>query len=539
MVHNGVVNGAPSWAAGVLLGVLAVLFLAPQAAPFASALDGAPISVAFEFVPADDAYFPGESLDVEFTVVNTVVSSDYVYDSLAYMEKVMNISAHFSWMAADEYVWNNVSGTSEWLEPDGVGAGVYSLGIDIPATVSAQTYSYYFELEYLAHTAWGNITYYWGVGTTYHDLVVTEETSTAPGYVALFVPESFTPGDEVRVDVNFTCPVPSGADVDDCFPVKALWVEPHFSWMSSGDIVRTNVSSEAEWVCPEGTTYQVFSVTVQAPDDLEPGVYTFFIRVGYAEETPWGEVEATMEGPAETLTVASGGVVDPPGSDGLALAVALVALGAVAVTGLALYRMSKGSTGPTPATGSGYPLIQPMPGQVVHVEPSTIYLVKEDRPRIAFGMFGEAIAGGAAGMLVTREHPDRLGELYTFKAETVLWLTRRAGKDHIDPTELSLLSLLIGKFVEARGKSVVLVEGVEYLITQNDFETVLRFVNHMHEFVSVHDCSVIFVVDPRVLSTRELALLERSARIVEPRVEVPAEETRTAAAPDRPPEGAS
>jgi len=61
----------------------------------------------------------------------------------------------------------------------------------------------------------------------------------------------------------------------------------------------------------------------------------------------------------------------------------------------------------------------------------------------------------------------------------------------------------------------VLVEGLEYLITQNDFETVLRFGNHLHDFVLAHDCAVILVLDPRVLSTRELALLERSARVVE------------------------
>jgi hypothetical protein len=34
--------------------------------------------------------------------------------------------------------------------------------------------------------------------------------------------------------------------------------------------------------------------------------------------------------------------------------------------------------------------------------------------------------------------------------------------------------------------------------------------------VLTHDCAVIVVIDPRVLSTRELALLERSAKIVEP-----------------------
>jgi len=62
----------------------------------------------------------------------------------------------------------------------------------------------------------------------------------------------------------------------------------------------------------------------------------------------------------------------------------------------------------------------------------------------------------------------------------------------------------------------VLLEGLEYLITQNDFETVLRFVNHLHDFVLAHDCAVVIVIDPRVLATRELALLERSSRIVEP-----------------------
>ncbi|HUV62220.1 MAG TPA: DUF835 domain-containing protein, partial [Thermoplasmata archaeon] len=53
-------------------------------------------------------------------------------------------------------------------------------------------------------------------------------------------------------------------------------------------------------------------------------------------------------------------------------------------------------------------------------------------------------------------------------------------------------------------------------ITQNDFESVLRFVNHLHDFVLIHDCAVILVIDSRVLTTRELALLERAAKIVEP-----------------------
>ena len=131
-------------------------------------------------------------------------------------------------------------------------------------------------------------------------------------------------------------------------------------------------------------------------------------------------------------------------------------------------------------------------------------------------MFNEAVNRGAKGLLVVREHPNRLKQMHDFNATKILWLTRRVGEDHIDPTELSHLSMNISKFVEGSKKSVVLIEGLEYLITQNNFETVLRFVNHMHDFVLAHDCAIIIVLDPRVLSMREIALLERSARIVEP-----------------------
>ena len=518
-----------------LLGLLSIIAFTIQPAPSASALDGAPISVAFEFLPADDAYFPGEPFQVEFAVANTIVSGDYVYDSLAYMEKVMNISAYFSWMGVGDYVWNNVSATSSWLEPDGVGTGTYTIDVDIPATATDQTYSYFFEIEYLAHTAWGNVTYYWGTGTTYHDLVVSTQTSTSPAYIALFQPEQLTPGVELTMTVNLTNCVPGGSALDDCFSIMPLWAEPHFSWMGPGDVVRTDLSDGSSWLQPGDDDFHVFTVDYQVPEDIEPGVYTFYLEIGYLEDTPWGESEMTVQGAAESLTVASNGTTDDNPPDGLALLISTLALVAAGAAGIVIYTMwSRGRLIPVFA-GGNYPRIKPLPGQKVDVEPSTVYLVKEDRPRLAFAMFRDAVDAGAAGMLVSREHPLKLEEIYGFKAETAFWLSKRADKYHLDPTELSLLSLKIGKLVEEKGKVVVLIEGVEYLITQNDFDAVLRFVNHMHEFVSLHDCSVIFVVDPRILETRQLALLERSARVVEPAEE----EAPEKAPPSAPAEGAA
>src|SRR4030042_367324 len=57
---------------------------------------------------------------------------------------------------------------------------------------------------------------------------------------------------------------------------------------------------------------------------------------------------------------------------------------------------------------AGYPVILATPGEQFPIERGFIYLVKEKRPAIAFEMFNEATIHGAKGMLVVREHPNRL-----------------------------------------------------------------------------------------------------------------------------------
>ncbi|MCJ7607334.1 MAG: DUF835 domain-containing protein [Thermoplasmata archaeon] len=376
---------------------ITVLFalVAIAISPGPCAADGAPIDISFSFVPARAGYCAGDNVSIEFMVVNTMPSGDYVYDDLAYMEKVTNISVHFSWMAPNEFTWLDVSNISAWLEPDGIGCESYYLPLVVPDGLLPATYSYYFRVEYLAHTAWGDLTYTWGSGTTYRDFVVESSNSATT----------------------------EGAAVD---------YSPYLAFMA----VVLSIGA-------------LGAVLYSRSQRDEVGVAT--AQVAMADE------------------------------------------------------------------GNGsYPLIRPMPGEHFPVERGFIYLVKEKRPRFSFEMFNEAVGHGASGMLIAREHPNRLRQMYSFEAGKILWLTRRAGVDHIDPTELSLLSLRITKFVEPTQRAVVLIEGLEYMITQNDFESVLRFTNHLHDFVISHDAAVIIVVDPRVLTTRELALLERSARVVEP-----------------------
>jgi len=357
----------------------------------------------------------------------------------------------------------------------------------------------------------------------------TSALQDEPAIIFEFLPakESYAPGENITMVFTVTNTLPEQTDPgtgDPVNTVKFTNISVHFSWMAPNVYAYANVS-DASWLLSE--EMEEYSVNLTIPENATAKTHSYFFTAKYLKHTYLGDFEF-LWGPSQTYRdlevapVEDSEVSLVPILAGAALVLALGAIGAVILS-----RKARPASGPTvneansmglaqvPA-GTSYPVIHAAPGEKFPIERGFIYLVKEQRPNISFAMYKEAVSHGAKGILAVREHPNRLKQVHDFEAAKILWLTRRVGEDHIDPTELSLLSLQISKFIESTPKSVVLLEGLEYLITQNDFETVLRFVNHLHDFVLAHDCAVVIVVDPRVLATRELALLERSCRVVEP-----------------------
>jgi len=336
---------------------------------------------------------------------------------------------------------------------------------------------------------------------------------------------TYAPGENFTVMITVTNSYAN--NTMNIYTVDVTEVLAYFSWMGPNEWNSTNVSALSKALYPD--EMDEFSITYQVPANATAKTYSYKFKVYYAlTSSAWGdmgvqytETQLYRDFEVEETPLPGDAEVD---YTPYIIAVAIILI--VGVVGAALYYMRK-RPGPSavnalgmaeaPATSSSeLPVIHATPGERFPIERGFVYLVKEKRPGIAFAMFNEAVSHGAKGMVVVREHPNRLKQSHEFKADRIVWLTRRVGEDHIDPTELSHLSMNISKFIEGNNKSVLLIEGIEYLITQNNFETVLRFVNHMHDFVLSHDCAIIIVLDPRVLSMREIALLERSARIVEP-----------------------
>ncbi|UCE91517.1 MAG: DUF835 domain-containing protein [Methanobacteriota archaeon] len=146
-----------------------------------------------------------------------------------------------------------------------------------------------------------------------------------------------------------------------------------------------------------------------------------------------------------------------------------------------------------------------------------VYLVEERRPRASFDFFEQGLSADCCGMLVTRELPDKVVSDREIGESNVVWLTNLVGEGRVNPTAIGILMSHVRSFIEKHEKSVVLIDGLEYLISLNTYDRMLQFMNQLRDVVITNNSALIVPVDPRTLSERELALLERNLEVVVPR----------------------
>lgn len=145
------------------------------------------------------------------------------------------------------------------------------------------------------------------------------------------------------------------------------------------------------------------------------------------------------------------------------------------------------------------------------------YLVKEYKPDKTIKMVLNAVVGGCTGIYISRTNPEQVKkELEAVPSYRIFedkihlyWLTDSlAAKNSISP-EPDQLFAFISDFLEKNSNSVVLLDGLEYLISHANFEQVLRFVQGIKEKIGLKGARFIIIISPQALSGREMALLER------------------------------
>jgi hypothetical protein len=87
-----------------------------------------------------------------------------------------------------------------------------------------------------------------------------------------------------------------------------------------------------------------------------------------------------------------------------------------------------------------------------------------------YSLFQDAVSCGAFGLVATTTHPQQIKEKYHFTSTPIIWLSDEAVEMGAKPEDIKRMSILLINFMKKIGNAIVLLDGIDTLITINGFE---------------------------------------------------------------------
>lgn len=160
-------------------------------------------------------------------------------------------------------------------------------------------------------------------------------------------------------------------------------------------------------------------------------------------------------------------------------------------------------------------------GAATIAAPGFVYLVKENGLQRTIAIYNSLVKQGAMGMCITRSFPgDVRGSL--LGEPQMVWLTKQENisqeesgfnpEDCISPSDMGKILTTSRNFTRGGKGSIVLLEGIEYLVIQNDFQGVMKFLYSLVDQAKTTRSIVLLPVCPTSLEARDFKILESNIK---------------------------
>lgn len=136
------------------------------------------------------------------------------------------------------------------------------------------------------------------------------------------------------------------------------------------------------------------------------------------------------------------------------------------------------------------------------------YLILEKKSNKAFMIFKGMLDEGMKGICVTRQYPAKVKSKFDLNTVPVIWLSNIDQKNAYKPKNLEKLSLEMEIFLSKK-HGIILLDGLEYLISNNDFRTVFHLIQSIKDQVAVTDSILVLSASPLTLEDNQIELLEK------------------------------
>ncbi len=112
-------------------------------------------------------------------------------------------------------------------------------------------------------------------------------------------------------------------------------------------------------------------------------------------------------------------------------------------------------------------------------------------------------------LIITREYPEKARDKYGISDVPIMWLSDAGGKNCVRPKNLEHLNFVIEQFMNKKEGGVVVLDGIEYLVTNNTFIAVLRLIQTVKDQGAMKGAVVLIPVDPASLEEHQIKLLKK------------------------------
>ena len=142
------------------------------------------------------------------------------------------------------------------------------------------------------------------------------------------------------------------------------------------------------------------------------------------------------------------------------------------------------------------------------------YIVFEQKPNKSVKYFKDQVGPNKKGLYITRDNPNTIIEKLKTENVQICWLSRIEAEKITTVSGLHDLSILISNFLEENPKSAVFLDGIEYLISNNDFQRVLKLIQQVRDKVTTNNSQLFIAVNAQTLTEQEKNLIGREGIIV-------------------------
>lgn len=141
--------------------------------------------------------------------------------------------------------------------------------------------------------------------------------------------------------------------------------------------------------------------------------------------------------------------------------------------------------------------------------PKSSIMIKDKSFHENFHVFLDQILHGKSGICLTRTNPKKILEEYPLKRTPVIWLTELAEKDTVNPANVEEIGYTVERFIGTAEKSIVYLDGVEYLTTYNAFLKTLHLLQDLKDKISMVDSNMLIPIKSGAFDEVQIRLLER------------------------------